>query len=192
MLNKIINKITKEHSSLSNETIDEWKKDIRVLELKKGTQLVKEGDFTNKLYFICEGSVKAYHLKNGKLITDWFAFNNEFICAITGYFLKNPSEHYIELTENSILLEFDREKLTELSTKYHDFERFLRIIITKIMLQLQHRVLYFQFSTAKERYGFLLKQYPQIALHISLGDIASYIGITQETLSRVRAKNNRI
>lgn len=192
MLNEIIKKITKEYSSLSNETIDEWRKDIRVLELKKGTQLVKEGNFTNKLYFICEGSIKAYHLKDGKLITDWFAFNNEFICAITGYFLKNPSEHYIELTENSILLEFEREKLTELSTKYHDFERFLRIIITKIMLQLQHRVLYLQFSTAKERYGFLLKQYPQIELHISLGDIASYIGITQETLSRVRAKNNRI
>ncbi|KGL63695.1 Crp/Fnr family transcriptional regulator [Polaribacter sp. Hel1_85] len=192
MLNEVINKITKEYSNLSNETINEWKKNIRVLELKKGTQLVKEGNLTNKLYFICEGSVKAHHLKNGKLITDWFAFNNEFICAITGYFLKKPSEHYIELTENSILLEFEREKLTELSSKYHDFERFSRIIITKIMLELQYRVLYLQFSTAKERYDFLLEQYPQIELHISLGDIASYIGITQETLSRVRAKKKRI
>lgn len=188
MLNEIIKKITKEYSSLSNETIGEWKQNIRVLELKKGTQLVKEGKFTNKLYFIYKGSAKAYHLKDGKIITDWFAFNNQFICAITGYFLKEPSEHCIQLTEDSIILEFEREKLIELSNKYHDFERFSRIAITKIMLQLQQRVVYLQFSTAKERYHFLLKEYPEIELHIPLGDIASYIGITQETLSRIRAK----
>jgi len=102
--------------------------------------------------------------------------------------LEKPSEHYIELTENSIILEFEREKLTKLSNKYHDFERFSRITITKIMLQLQQRVVYLQFSTAKERYHFLLKEYPEIELQIPLGDIASYIGITQETLSRIRAK----
>ncbi|WP_339837936.1 Crp/Fnr family transcriptional regulator [uncultured Maribacter sp.] len=188
MLNDIIKIIIKEYSNLSNETIDEWKENIRVLELKKGTQLVQEEQFTNKLYFIYKGSAKAYHLKEGKLITDWFAFDSQFICAITGYFLKEPSEHCIELTENSIILEFEREKLTELSNKHHDFERFSRKIITRIMLQLQQRVVYLQFSTAKERYQFLLKEYPKIELHIPLGDIASYIGITQETLSRIRAK----
>lgn len=188
MLNDIIKIIIKEYSSLSNETIDEWKENIRVLELKKGTQLVQEEQFTNKLYFIYKGSAKAYHLKEGKLITDWFAFDSQFICAITGYFLKEPSEHCIELTENSIILEFEREKLTELSNKHHDFERFSRKIITRIMLQLQQRVVYLQFSTAKERYQFLLKEYPKIELHIPLGDIASYIGITLETLSRIRAK----
>ena len=188
MLNEIIKKITNEYSNLSNETISEWKENIRVIELKKGTQLVKEGNYTDKLFFIYKGSAKAYHLKDGKLITDWFAFNNEFICAITGYFLKKPSEHYIELTENSVLLEFKREKLNRLSKKHHDFERFSRIITTRIMLQLQQRVVYLQFATAKERYEFLLKQFPEIELSISLGDIASYIGITQETLSRIRAK----
>lgn len=188
MLNEIIKKITEEYSVLSDETIDKWKKNIKILELPKGTQLVREEKFTDKLYFIYRGSAKAYHSKDGKLITDWFAFDNQFICAITGYFLKKPSEHCIELTENSIILEFEREKLTELSNNHHDFESFSRKIITKIMLQLQQRVVYLQFATAKERYHFLLKEYPKIELHISLGDIASYIGITQETLSRIRAK----
>ena len=187
MLNEIIKKITKEYSNLSNKTIDEWKENIRLLELEKGTQLVKEGNYTDKLFFIYKGGAKAYHLKDGKLITDWFAFENQFICAITGYFLKEPSEHYIELTENSIILEFNREKLTKLSNKYHDFERFSRKTITKIMLQLQERIVYLQFSSAKEKYNYLLKQYPKIELRISLGDIASYIGISQETLSRIRA-----
>ncbi|EPR68629.1 Crp/Fnr family transcriptional regulator [Cyclobacterium qasimii] len=188
MLNEIIRKITEEYSVLSKETIDDWKENSKILELKKGTQLVKEEKFTNKLYFIYKGSAKAYHLKDGKLVTDWFAFDNQFICAITGYFLKAPSEHCIELTEDSIILEFEREKLTELSNQYHDFERLSRKVITRIMLQLQQRVVYLQFATAIERYEFLLKQFPEIESHISLGDIASYIGITQETLSRVRTK----
>ncbi|GGG90025.1 cyclic nucleotide-binding protein [Polaribacter pacificus] len=188
MLSTIIQKITEAYSNLSDETIATWKKDIKILELKKGTQLVKEGQLTNKLYFIYTGSAKAYHLKDGKLITDWFAFDNQFICAITGYFLRAPSEHCIELTEDSTVLEFEREKLTELSNTYHDFERLTRKVITKIMLQLQQRVVYLQFATAQERYEFLLKTYPKIEQQISLGDIASYIGITQETLSRLRAK----
>jgi CRP-like cAMP-binding protein len=187
MLDVIITKITSEYATLSDEILDEWKSDILMLELKKGTQLVREGKYTNKLFYIYKGSAKAYHLKDGKAITDWFSFENEFICAITGYFLGQPSEHYIELTEDSILLEFKRKHINILSKKHHDFERFTKNAITKIMLQLQKRVVYLQFSTAKERYDFLLQEYPKIELHISLGDIASYIGITQETLSRIRA-----
>lgn len=188
ILDEIIAKITSEYGTLSNEIIEEWKSDILMLELEKGTQLVREGSYTNKLFYIYKGSAKAYHLKDGKAIADWFSFEHEFICAITGYFLGRPSEHYIELTEDSILLEFNRKHINILSNTYHDFERFTRNAITKIMLQLQKRVVYLQFSTAKERYDFLLQEYPKIELHISLGDIASYIGITQETLSRIRAQ----
>lgn len=192
MLDEIIHKITKDYSHLSEETIEEWKRNVHVLELTKGTQLVKEGEYTNSIFYIYKGSAKAYHLKDGKTITDWFAFDNEFICAITGYFLEQASEHYIELTENCVLLEFRRAHLSTLSKKYHDFERFTRITITQIMLQLQERVVYLQFSSAKERYDFLLQKYPDIELRIPLGDIASYIGISQETLSRIRAKKRRI
>jgi len=59
MLNEIIKKTTKKYSNLSNETIDKWKENIKILELKKGTQLVKEREFTNKLYFIYKGSAKV-------------------------------------------------------------------------------------------------------------------------------------
>ena len=192
MLDKIMDTLANDHKHLSKDTLEEWKSNIKILELKKGTRLVEEGKYTNTLFYIYEGSVKAYHLKDGKAITDWFAFKSEFICAITGYFLSKPSEHCIELTENSILLEFRREHLSELSRKHHDFEYFSRITITKIMLQLQKRVVYLQCATAKERYDYLLQEYPEIELHISLGDIASYIGISQETLSRIRAKKKRI
>ncbi len=192
MLDEIIHKITTDYSHLSKETIEEWKDNVKLLELAKGTQLVREGAYTHSIFYIYKGSAKAYHLKDGKTITDWLVFDNAFICAITGYFLNQPSEHYIELTEDSILLEFRREHLSKLSKKYHDFERFTRITITQIMLQLQERVVYLQFATAQERYHFLLQKYPDIELRISLGDIASYIGISQETLSRIRAKKQRI
>ena len=192
MIDTIINQITRDYASLSIDTKNRFKKSLKLLELPKGSLLVEEGKYTNTLFYIYKGSAKSYHIKDGKTITDWFAFEGEFICAINGYFLKEPSEYYIELTENSTLLELKRESLSTLSKNHHDFERFSRITITRIMLQLKQRTVNFQFTTAKERYNYLLENYPGIELRISLGDIASYIGVTQETLSRIRTTGKRI
>jgi len=79
-----------------------------------------------------------------------------------------------------------------LCDKYHEFERLARMSTTKTMLQLQQRIVSLQFKTSKERYDSLLERYPQIELRAPLGDIASYLGITQETLSRIRSAKNGI
>ena len=64
-----------------------------------------------------------------------------------------------------------------------------RVILSKVIIQFRHRIASIQFKTVKQRYESLVKEYPQIELTVPLGDIASYLGITQETLSRIRALN---
>ena len=85
-----------------------------------------------------------------------------------------------------------REDMMMLCDKHHDFERLGRISTTKTMLQLQQRVVSLQFESSQQRYLNLISIYPHIELRVPLGDIASYLGITQETLSRIRASRNRI
>lgn len=68
VLKNIIYKITKEYSPHSTETIDDWINYIRIEDLKKGHQLVKEGQYSDKLYYIVKGSVKAYYIKDGKIL----------------------------------------------------------------------------------------------------------------------------
>ncbi|MFY8036723.1 MAG: Crp/Fnr family transcriptional regulator [Cyclobacteriaceae bacterium] len=86
-------------SALSQDCKNDFAQRLRPESHNANTILVKEGEFSDKLFFIHEGSVRAYYLKDGKNITDWFGFENDFICAINSYFLNIPSPHYIETIE---------------------------------------------------------------------------------------------
>lgn len=188
----ILNSISNSHSKLSSKCQLDLLKTTKILSLKKGTLLVRDGQFSNKTYYIISGAARAYYLKNGKDISDWFAFENEFISPIISYFTNKPSPHYIELLEDSVLLELTKEDVEMISNKHHDFERLIRIVVTKTMLSLQERISSILFQKAEQRYEQLLKTYPTITQRVSLTHIASYLGITLETLSRIRRPKKRI
>ncbi|MCU0438658.1 MAG: Crp/Fnr family transcriptional regulator [Raineya sp.] len=180
------------YSPLSEACILDLASVSKVLSFDKPTIIVREGQFANKTYFIIKGCARAFYLKDGKDITDWLAFENDFISAINSFFLDIPSPHYIEVLEASELLEFSREDSLILSDKYHDFERLASKVITRTLLQLQQRVVSIQFETAQQRYENLLNIRPDITQRVPLTHIASFLGITLETLSRIRSPKNRI
>lgn len=177
---------------MSPATYTDVKKTCQILKVKKGTLLVEEGSYSDKLYYIINGGMRAYYLNDGKTITDWFAFEHDFISSIISFFLLVPSQHNIETLEDSTLLVLKRDDIEKLCEKHHDFERIGRLSVTKTMLQLQQRIVSIQFKTSRERYDSLLEKYPKIEHRAPLGDMASYLGITQETLSRLRNPKNGI
>jgi CRP-like cAMP-binding protein len=113
--NKIVDRITSKYSNLNDLAKIELLENARVLKLPKGTTLVKEGQLSDKTFFIIKGCARAYYLKEGKDISDWFAFEDEFISSINSFFLNVPSPHYIEVLEDSILLEISRNDVEKLS-----------------------------------------------------------------------------
>lgn len=188
----IINKISSKYAHLNSECKLDFLNSSQILTFKKGEILVKEGRYSDKAYFIVSGSTRAYYLDNGKDITDWFAFENDFICAINSFFQKIPSPHFIEVLEDAQLLVISRDDLIKLSNKYHDFEKLTNRITTKTMLKLQARIVSIQFQSAEQKYQNILLAYPNITQRVPLTHIASYIGITLETLSRIRGQKTRI
>ena len=164
----------------------------RLLQLEKNTVLVKEGQYADKTYFIVEGTARAYYLKDGREITDWFAFEHDFISSIDSFFLNVPSSYGIELLEPARIVELSRSTMLELCDNHHSFDRLCRIIVTKTMLQLRQRVVSIQFESAQQRLDNLLSIRPDIMNRVPLGHIASYLGITLETLSRIRHPKKRI
>lgn len=188
----IINTIGNLYAPLTMECQVELLEGIKILTLKKEDLLVREGEYSDKTYYIVKGCARAFYLKDGKDISDWFAFENDFISSIVSFFTKQPSPHYIELLEDSIIVEIPREITESLSDKYHDFERLIRIIVTKTMLGQQERISSLLFQRAEQRYIELLKIYPNITQRVSLTHISSYLGITLETLSRIRSAKKRI
>ncbi len=189
---KIVEIISNHYSPLTPECKHDLITNSKLLVLQKGTVLVRGGQFSDKTFFIVNGCARAYYLKDGKDISDWFAFENEFISSINSFFLNIPSPHFIELIEDSVLLEISRENIEILSNTYHDFERLSKVVVIKTMLKQQERIASMQFHSAEEKYKNLLSIHPDINQRIPLTHIASYINITLETLSRIRKRLTRI
>ena len=185
-MEEIIKNIELSYSSLKKETISDWEINSKLVKYKKGEQIVLEGQQRHKLFYIIQGSLKAYYY-NDKKIIDWFAFKNEFITSSTTFFTNEPSLHCIETMEECTILETSKINVEKLCQRHHDFEHLFRVILSKVIVQFRHRIFSLQFKRVEQRYVSLLKQYPTIETIAPLGDIASFLGITQESLSRIRA-----
>ncbi|UZR99125.1 Crp/Fnr family transcriptional regulator [Chondrinema litorale] len=191
-IEKILNEIGETYSPISNECQRELIANSKISTFKKGEIVVREGQFSKKGYLIVQGCSRAYYLKDGKDISDWFTFENQIMASIVSFFSKEPSPHYVEFIEDSTAIEFSKDTVDTLTNKYHDFERFISKVVTETMLGLCERLYTIQFNKAEERYKHLLTIYPDITNRIPLTHIASYLGITLETLSRIRNPKNRI
>lgn len=188
---KILNEVEKIYAPLSAVCKQDFIHNSKIKTFKRGEIIVREGQYAEKAYLIIEGCARAYYLKDGKDISDWFAFENQFMASIVSLFSDNPSPHYIEFIEDATVIEFSKNTMTLLSKKHHDFERFISKVVTETMLGLCERLYTIQFNKANERYNHLITIHPTITNRIPLTHIASYLGITLETLSRIRNPKNR-
>jgi CRP-like cAMP-binding protein len=150
--------------------------------------LVSEGKICRHLYFLEQGALRGFYNLDGKDITHWFAFENDFVTSFHSFITQQPAVENIQLLEGSVLWAISKESLSKLMNEYHELERLVRIAYEKYYLRLEERFVNAQFKTATERYQSLLMQTPHILERVPLGYIASYLGISQETLSRVRAR----
>lgn len=188
----IIQHISDSICELPDSCQEEFFERSKLISVDKKQILIREEQYSDKMFFVVEGALRAYYLKKGNDVTDWFAFENEFICSIQSFFTGVPSPHFVEVISDSILLEISQSDIFFLSEKYREFERMGNLLTTQTMLQLQQRVVSLQFETAQQKYLNLLKEKPDIELRVPLIHIASYLGITIETLSRIRSKKEKI
>lgn len=156
--------------------------------LSKNEFLLKEGKISRHLYFLEKGAVRGFYNLNGKEITHWFGFENDFVTSFHSFITQKPAVENIQLIESSELLVISKEKLDSLFRQHHEIETLVRIAYEKYYIRLEERYVNAQFKTAKELYENLLQQSPHILEKVPLGYIASYLGISQETLSRIRNK----
>ncbi|WP_259067875.1 Crp/Fnr family transcriptional regulator [Mucilaginibacter sp. X4EP1] len=152
----------------------------------KGEVLIKELSKCEHLFFIEKGLARAYYFKQGKEITDWFGLENSVIGPVVRHFPTKTGMHSVELLEDTVVISISFYDLQELYDKYHEIERLGRMIAIQTILSMQQKIDSMQFLTAKQRYHDFVKAYPSLLQRVSLGDIASYLGMNQVTMSRIR------
>ncbi|HEY4325485.1 MAG TPA: Crp/Fnr family transcriptional regulator [Mucilaginibacter sp.] len=161
---------------------------LKRMELPKGQVLVKPDSVCSNLYFIEEGLTRTFYFKEGKDITDWLSPENTFAVSIISFITRKPDRRAIELLESSVLLTIKFDALEALCAIHHDIERMTRHLISFGLVQLQQKFDDLHFETALQRYQKLMATNPTLLQRVPLGLIASYLGMTQETLSRMRSQ----
>ncbi len=153
---------------------------------RKHQFLVQEGDFVNKEYWVIKGCLKTYFFDdNGKEHILQFATENWWTSDYESLINKSKAKTSIDCLEDSELLYITSENREKLTLTMHKMERFWATKSKMGRIALQNRILSLLKNSAKERYDLLLEQYPQLFQRVPKKLIASYLGVSRETLSRL-------
>ena len=153
----------------------------------KGEILSKQNQYNHTVFFVEEGLLRMFYYENGKDITTNFYSEGKITANIDTLFKNQPTRNNIETLEKSVITTCNFNKLEELCSVSLTAANFSRYILGNLMIEMSRRISSLQFMTAKEKYIQLLEENPNIILRAPLGMIASYLGISQETLSRIRS-----
>lgn len=157
--------------------------------IRRKGYLLQEGDVCRHYYFIVSGCFKMFAVDpSGKEHNLQFSAENDWISDLHSFYSEEPSRLYIEALEPSVVLQIQHEDLLYLFINYHKFDRNFRIITERKYIDFQNRILQNISSTAEERYISFTRQYPELLNRIPNTQIASYLGITPEFLSKIRKK----
>ena len=155
----------------------------------KGAILIREGQYVNKIYFVLDGCLRSYCTdKKGKEHTLQFGIKNWWISDYIAIHNNESATLTVECLKESKVIEFDAKKLNGILTLFPEYEPFQRNLLERHVVSLHKRILNQLQLTASERYDLFLEQYPDIEQYTRNYHIASYLGITQESLSRVRVE----
>ncbi|MFT4601412.1 MAG: CRP-like cAMP-binding protein [Arenicella sp.] len=157
--------------------------------LPKGEILIRQGQVVKKTFFVTEGCLRSYCIdKNGKEHTLLFAIKNWWISDYIAIHSDELATLTVECLTESKVLEFKAKELDEIHARFPEFESYQRHNLERHVVSLQKRILNQLQLSASERYDLFLEQYPDIEQYARNYYIASYLGITQESLSRIRVK----
>lgn len=155
--------------------------------IKANSILINENQKANKLYFIESGLLRTYFILEGKDVSTYFACDNQIITSYASFITQKPSFEYLETIEDSVLYSITYQSILELYSNNSNFQSLGKILAEQNYLCIIERTYYLQAMVAKEKYLYFITKYDKrIVLKVAQKHIASYLGITPETLSRVR------
>ena len=157
------------------------------MKFQKGDTILEEGKVCRALYFVEKGMVRQYYYKNNKDVTEHFSFEGRIVFCIESFLKQEPSRLIVEALENTTLYAIPYDGLKELCVREREIEVLCLKILEHVAISSQQHADSQRFENAAERYDRLLREKPEIILRAPMVHIASFLQMTPETLSRVRA-----
>lgn len=173
---------------LSDEEKEAITASMVVKNFRKGTVLLEEGKISTECYFVMEGCVRQYYIVDGEEVTNNFYTEEQFVVSFTSFSQKIPANHYFACCEDCTLVVANEQKELDLYERFPKFETISRIVVNKNFGEQQEAMASYITDTPEQRYLKLLKSRPDLFQRIPQFQIASYIGVKPESLSRIRKR----
>jgi len=187
MMENEIKKYLSKYIPITKELEEELSKIEFIKSFKKGTILLEEGKISNECFFIIKGCIRSFYIKDGEEKTTEF-YTEEQAVVPSAYGNRIPSEYYLECIEDTVAGVGTPELETEMYEKFPQIESLNRALGEAIMAKYQDTFAEYKMASPGERYLALLKNRPDLIQRAPQHQIASYLGIKPESLSRIRKR----
>ena len=163
-------------------------KNTYVKNVKKGKMLLKAGEICTNMYFVSQGVLRGFVKEGEREITTWISNDGELVSAISSFILQIPTNENIHAIEDCKLISLSYSDLEKLYVKFPSFNITVRKLTEIYYMHAEHRAYIARLKNAEQKYELFLKQYGHLSNRVPVKYIASFLGITLETLSRLRGK----
>lgn len=180
--------IIEEYQSLSSEIQDEILKKLKVLQFTKNDFLLKKGEICAGIYIIEKGCCRTYLESGGKEITTSFSIDRNITCSAYSYLSQTASDEYIQTLEDTLCYYVSYTDIQLLLEKYVEFNVFVRKIYESLLINEINLLNSIRTKSALERYELFMEKTPKILQRVPLSHLATFLGMSKETLSRMRGK----
>lgn len=155
-------------------------------QVSRKEQLLKEGQVCTHIHLIRQGSFRTFYNKDGREINLQFSFENSFVTNLKSLRTAALSENYIEAMEKSVIVSWHKDELFRLYEQSADITAFGRKLLEQLLYEQEEHATIFKLQSPKERYQYIELNQPQLLQRVSLTQLSSFLGISRETLSRIR------
>ena len=183
----IARELARKYSTMTHDELDILESVLVPRKYAKGSIILKEGEQCQSIIYIHRGLLRQFYFKNGKEVTEYLAVDGDIVMCIESLFKEEPSYLQVETLENTILYELPKQRLEQVALHNVNIQILYRKILEESLIISQVHADLLRFETAENRYRRMTRQMPQVVLRAPLVHIASYLQMTPETLSRVRA-----
>lgn len=159
-----------------------------IKKIEKGDYLLREGTICNHIFYVEKGLFRTFYLKDGNEINTCFCMENSITSSHESFVNRTISKDYIQALEDATIVSLSYENLIELYKLNIKWQSLSRLLTEKECARLSERIHTLSFETAKEKYLHLLENQSEIIQRVSIQHIASYLGVSRETVSRIRSK----
>ena len=183
----IARELARKYSTMTHEELDTLESILVPMKFAKGEIILKDGDICENIYYIDKGLVRQFYFKNGKEVTEHLGEDRTILMCIESLFKETPSHLQVEALEPTMVYALPKHRLESVALHNVNIQILYRKILEESLILSQVHADLVRFETAGDRYKKMCKLMPQVVLRAPLSFIASYLQMTPETLSRVRA-----